>query len=139
MKRKRKIKLVVYKINWKKVNYFEPKEFSCKCCGRLVLSAELALKLDLARELAGTAMVITSGYRCKAHNQDIGGSNTSSHLKGLAVDISVDNSADRLLIIKGLIIAGFRRIGIGSDFIHVDIDRSKPNSVWLYPANAKAK
>ena len=34
---------------------------------------------------------------------------------------------------SSLIRAGFKRIGIGSTFIHVDLDLDKPQNVfWLY-------
>lgn len=130
--REKKIDVSGFKTDWKKINFFEEHEFECSCCERVVVSRELVLMLDLARELAETAFVITSGYRCKKHNQDVGGVKNSSHLKGLAVDIAVPDNVTRLKILRGLIIAGFRRIGIGKDFIHVDIDSTKPNNIWLY-------
>ncbi len=85
-----------------------------------------------ARQYANVPFVITSGYRTKVHNKKLGGSSTSSHLKGLAADISCVNSVERLLIIAGLLDAGFSRIGIAKDFIHVDCDLSKPSCLWLY-------
>lgn len=88
--------------------------------------------LDRARGMANTPFVITSGYRCEKHNKEVGGSHTSSHLKGCAVDIAAPDSVARGQILRGLILAGFRRIGIGQDFIHVDSDAAKPNAVWTY-------
>ncbi|MCD4818661.1 MAG: peptidase M15 [Candidatus Cloacimonetes bacterium] len=120
------------KIDWRLVKFFHKQEFRCSCCGKIIIYAELVLKLDLARELAETAFVITSGYRCRKHNKEIGGVKDSTHIYGLAVDIAVSDNITRLKILKGLIIAGFRRIGIGEDFIHVDIDKSNPNCLWLY-------
>jgi len=119
-------------IDWNRVKHFTDKEFNCRCCGKLNISANLVLKLDLARDLAETPFIITSGYRCQKHNKKVGGVKDSAHVKGLAVDIAVQNNITRLSILRGLIIAGFRRIGIGSNFIHVDIDNSKANNVWLY-------
>ncbi len=119
-------------INWECVRFFSEDEFNCSCCDNNSVGRELILKLDLARELAETPFVITSGYRCPKHNKEVGGVKESAHVKGLAVDIAVSDNVARLNILKGLIIAGFRRIGIGKDFIHVDIDKSKPNNLWLY-------
>jgi len=42
----------------------------------------------------------------------VGGVKNSAHLKGLAADIAVPDNVARLNILRGLIIAGFRRIGI---------------------------
>ena len=94
-------------------------------------------RLDKAREYATTPFIITSGYRCKIHNESeaVGGSETSSHLKGLAADIHVQGSRQRYKILMGLIGAGFNRIGINSKrgFIHVDYDETKSsNVVWVY-------
>ena len=38
-------------------------------------------------------MIITSGYRCRAVNNKVGGASNSYHLKGLAADIRVRNDA----------------------------------------------
>ena len=68
-----------------------------------------------------------------AHNKEVGGVPTSSHLLGLAVDIRCANSRERFDLINVLLKKGFNRIGIGSTFIHVDIDLDKsPNVIWTY-------
>jgi len=89
-------------------------------------------KLEHARELAKTPFKIISGYRTVEHNTSIGGSPTSSHLIGFAADIVCDNSEAREKILSSLIWAGFQRIGIAKDFIHVDCDPRKKNYIWLY-------
>ena len=89
-------------------------------------------KLDEARTIAGVPFKITSGYRTVEHNAKVGGRVGSSHFKGCAVDIAVNNSAHRSAIVQGLIKAGFTRIGIAKTFIHADTDPNKPNALWLY-------
>ncbi len=90
-------------------------------------------KLDRARAIAKTPFKITSGYRTKEHNEKVGGRVGSSHLKGIAVDIACNNSVERSKILKGLFEAGLgRRVGIASNFIHVDADYDKPAAIWLY-------
>jgi len=96
------------------------------------MNLEFLHKLDEARELAGVPFIITSGYRTPQHNLDVGGRVGSSHIKGLAVDISCDNSGNRERILTALIQVGFRRIGIAKSFIHTDLDHDKPNAIWLY-------
>ena len=89
--------------------------------------------LDKAREYAGVAFVINSGYRSKAHNKKVGGVKNSSHRKGCAADIAVISSRRRYKILEGLQKAGFNRIGIGNSFIHVDNDPDKAqNVIWTY-------
>ncbi len=88
--------------------------------------------LDNAREASGTPFEINSGYRTKEHNKEIGGSVTSSHLGGWAVDIHCIDSYLREKIIFGLIVVGFQRIGIAKTFIHVDLDPKKNIAIWIY-------
>lgn len=100
-------------------------------CGNM--NQEFLLKLDRAREVAQIPFKINSAYRTPEHNAKIGGKPNSSHLKGLAVDISATDSIQRFTILKALIDTGFNRIGIAKTFIHVDDDKSKsPEVVWLY-------
>ena len=115
------------------MQYFKDSEFACKCGCSGNIKPELLEKLHRAREIAGVPFVITSGYRCKEHNAKIGGSPTSSHLKGLAVDIRISNQNDGK-ILKALYCAGFNRVGIDENsFIHVDIDSDKAtDSLWFY-------
>lgn len=94
--------------------------------------------LTEARELARIPFIITSGFRTKEHNEDLirrgyQASPNSSHMKGVAADIFIANDRSRYKILNALITVGFRRIGIGSRFIHVDIDQNKnQNLVWTY-------
>ena len=100
-------------------------------CGNM--NQEFLLKLDRAREVAQIPFKINSAYRTPEHNAKIGGKPNSSHLKGLAVDISVTDSRQRFIVLQSLIQAGFKRIGVAKTFIHVDDDKDKDAEVvWLY-------
>ena len=89
--------------------------------------------LDIARDIAGFPFIITSGVRTVAHNKAVNGSPKSSHLLGWAVDLAVPSSRKRFLMIEALLDADFNRIGIGQDFIHVDMDPNKESNVtWVY-------
>lgn len=116
---------------------FKPEEFNCNCgkCdkGFKHIQAIVVSMLDTAREMSGVSFIFSSAMRCDEHNGNEGGSDTSSHLDGWAVDIKVKNSTQRFKILKALIAVGFTRIGISNGFIHVDYDPGKPSSVaWLY-------
>lgn len=98
-----------------------------------MMDAEFLQMLDAARELYGKPMAINSGFRTEAHNQKVGGTANSSHLKGLAVDIKCTLSADRWAMVDSLMKAGFNRLGIAKTFIHVDLDKDKaPFLIWTY-------
>ncbi len=116
---------------------FIAREFICPCCYGEGVTDDLIFHLQLAHNLLPkhSVIIITSSYRCEKHNKDpkVGGSDTSSHLKGLAADIKCEDSTYRFHLLNALIQVGFKRIGIGADFIHVDLDESKPQYViWNY-------
>jgi len=101
------------------MKYFKLEEFACKHCGKVRMDQDFLANLDYARELAKTPFVITSGYRCEAHNNAING-DPDNHPKGIAADIACDTGPKRLAIVSALLAAGFERIGLGPTFIHVD-------------------
>jgi len=114
------------------MKYFKKEEFKCNCgvCkkGFEEMQPELLEKLDEARDIAGIPFIIYSGYRCKKYNDWVGGSPTSRHMKGEAVDIKADTSRNRYLILDALFKVGFTSIGIYKGFIHADI--SNRRFVW---------
>ena len=118
------------------MKHFEPYEFDCNCgCGKGYkdMNKDFLTKLDAARGYADVPFTITSGYRCQKHNSNVGGFKKSSHMKGLAVDIFCPSSSDRFEILQGLMVAGFKRIGSASTFIHADADEDKTqNCMWVY-------
>lgn len=118
-------------MSWK---FFTKAEFACKCgCGKNNISPDLITKLDEARDMYHQPMTIESGSRCSAWNKHEGGKRTSAHLKGLAADIRCTAPRDRFRLLNIFYILGFKRIGIGRTFIHVDISKElDPEVTWLY-------
>ncbi len=117
------------------MKYFKQEEFdSPDSKGSGILMSTIFLdKLDKARGIYNAPIIINSGYRTIAHNKAVGGSPTSSHLKGLAADLRCTSSLDRYRLISALLAVGIYRFGIDSTFIHCDIDSSKPACIWTYP------
>mgnify|MGYP001090056888 CR=1 FL=1 len=96
------------------------------------MDVDFLAKLDEARELAGIPFKINSAYRSPEHPLSIKNP-SSSHIKGLAVDISVTNSRQRFIVLNALLDVGFTRIGIADTFIHVDLSKDKSQQViWTY-------
>ena len=115
------------------MRHFQRKEFLCPCCGEEDMAPAFLAKLDEARAIAGVPFVITSGFRCRKHNAAVGGVDDSSHVWGVASDIAAASSERRYHILRGLLLAGFRPIGLGPHFIHADADEDKPQDVtWTY-------
>lgn len=125
------------------MRHFRVSEFACKCgqCGPKGgadrMSSELLERLEEARELAGIPFVISSGFRCPAHNKAVGGVPDSAHARGHAVDIRCVDSHSRFVIVQALLDAGFRRIELAPTWIHVDCDPDKPQDVAFYQHGGK--
>jgi len=115
--------------------YFKLEEFDCPGLpgsGAEYMCKDFVKTLNSIRHTASIPLVITSGYRSPEHNEKVGGTPNSSHLKGVAADIACDNSADRVKIVAAAIAHKVRRIGIAEGFIHLDVDNDKPAALWLY-------
>lgn len=89
--------------------------------------------LDSIREGCGFSISINSGFRTKEENAKLKGSvEDSAHLLGLAVDVNINTGAKRIKFVTSAVKHGIKRIGLGSTFCHIDIDNSKPDSIWFY-------
>ena len=124
---------------------FSQREVQCrcgKCKGGGRISPSLMKWLQDMRDEAGPIR-ITSGVRCQQH-PETKKRPTSSHIPkdlgdlegrvGHAVDIAtIGSSRRRFILLAAAIRAGFRRIGVGKNFLHLDNDKSKvPDVIWDY-------
>ena len=123
------------------MKYFNYSEFDSpdvQGSGQLMDKTLLEM-LDDVRDKFDKPIHITSGYRTEQHNEAVGGVKNSSHMKGLAIDLSDNNkglpinSKNRFDLINCLLDVGFSRIGVAKTFIHADIDHDKVQGViWIY-------
>ena len=115
--------------------YFSERDFAGAdpACSIEQMNPEFLSRLDRARAIAGVPFVVNSAYRSVEHEKSRGRNGTSTHTKGLAVDIRTRHSHERYRILKGLLDEGFSRVGIGEGFVHADMDPEKPHQlVWDY-------
>jgi len=123
--------------------FFKISEFDCPGLpgSGVNMSKELVSILDNIRKNLQRPIRISSGYRTKEHNESLlkrgyKASKNSEHLRGNAVDIFVNSSSEKWEIVNAAIENSITRIGISSNFIHLDIgdrDGSKPgNVIWTY-------
>lgn len=67
--------------------HFSRGECACRCgCGLCSVTPQLLDLAEKVRSILQTPMIVTSGTRCVSHNARVGGSPTSKHLQGLAMD-----------------------------------------------------
>ena len=88
-------------------------------------------KLLFAQKYAGFQFTITSAYRSQAYECSKGRKGSSSHCKGLAVDISSRDSHTRFKVVMACHLAGICRSGIGETFVHVDDDETKAHPIMF--------
>lgn len=106
---------------------FSSREFACPCCGKVKIEPVLVKKLQALRDHLGSAITVTSGFRCPAHNADVGGVAESFHLLGQAADISCEPS--KLFELWLYSVKLFNGVGYypTKGFVHVDL---RPN--WTH-------
>ena len=113
---------------WKDIRYFTRAEFRCPCgkCGGFPVEPEetLVRLADQVRDHFGAPVMVSSGVRCQAHNDELPGSAKKSyHVKGKAMDFCVlgVSGAELLAYVKTLPIHYAYQIK-GSDFVHMDVN-----------------
>lgn len=122
-----------------KSKYFTSEEFS-RCvpsCKISDIKPELLVLLDDLRAFCGFPIRLNSAYRSVDYELSKGRAGTSSHCKGLAVDIKCTSPIERAVILSYVFADALNthpafRVGIGKTYIHLDIDSEKPYACWVY-------
>ena len=112
---------------WKDIRYFRREEFRCPCgrCGGFPVEPEekLVRLADQVREHFGAPVIVSSGVRCQAHNDELDGSvKNSYHRRGKAMDFCVRGvpGAKLLAYVKQQPVHYAYQIN-QSDFVHMDV------------------
>jgi zinc D-Ala-D-Ala carboxypeptidase len=112
--------------------HFSATELSCQCnryCkGEYYHDPAFLDALEALRALVGP-LNINSARRCPGHNAAVGGARASMHMRTIAADIAIAGH-DRKALAQSAHKAGFRGIGYGRTFIHVDLGVRR---AWTYP------
>lgn len=117
--------------------HFNISEFRCKCGKEheTLNNPELIEKLEkLFTALNCSKIIVTSGYRCVAHDKNVGGSGTGQHTLGNAADICCYGQdgqpiSSKVVCCKAQDI-GFRGIAnITAAYIYTHVD-VRPNGKW---------
>lgn len=113
--------------------YFKPSEFTRIGCSIDDINEDSLIRLDLARGYAGVPFRLNSAYRSPESEIAAGRSGVGAHTEGRAFDIRCNDNKSRFCIVTACLQAGFHRIGIGKNFVHVDDSVKLPYPrIWLY-------
>lgn len=116
--------------------YFTDKELFCPCgeCDG-EMKPSFMVRLVEMRKALNFPFPVSSAFRCKQHNADVGGVKNSYHLLGRAVDISVTHD-HAYTIIANAKKYGFYGVGVSQKgykrFIHLDDRYSDGRKVSLF-------
>ena len=92
------VKIYTYGDDVQLAKNFHLSEFECKCnnsyCTVTIVSLKAIKRLQKVRDLFGAPVIVTSGYRCAEHNNEVGGVTNSRHMKGLGFDIAPNDPAE---------------------------------------------
>jgi uncharacterized protein YcbK (DUF882 family) len=102
---------------------------------------EFLQKLELLRHRVGFPLIVSSGYRCPAHNVECSTTGPMGpHTTGRAVDLAVRGYEALAVVATALAVPGqFKGIGIKQHgdrrFIHLDdlVIPGKRPTIWSYP------
>lgn len=111
--------------------HFVSKDFDCHClrpeCNFTLHDDNLNAALDALWAFSGP-FKIDSGYRCEAHNKEVGGVNNSQHLLGKAADCrSLRSYNGNLMARYAEEVPEFANGGIGiyPHFAHCDVRKGR--------------
>ena len=114
--------------------WFTEAEMRCRETQECDMKPEFMWALDELRERCGFPFKITSGFRSVKHSAERNKSNGGgTHTKGIACDIAVADSVQRMKLVKGALDMGFAGIGVSHSggFVHVDMRTTTP-VMWTY-------
>lgn len=129
------VKTYLYSTNLRLSSNFVTSEFRCKCgkAHSTLISTELVNGLQrLVDVLGASKAIITSGYRCPAHDRAVGGNGAGQHTKGTAADVIFYDKQGRAISSKivsckaqDLGFGGIANIDSSYTYTHLDVGERK--------------
>lgn len=120
--------------------HFSSSEFDCPCghCDSTLIDETLIDRLEKTRGTLGTPLRINSGYRCARYQEELRlrgyetATGVSQHELGRAADImSAKDGVGGIEIESAARASGFRAVGVGHSWCHVDL-RDDKDRRWEY-------
>ena len=106
----------------------------CTCehplCDRRSVKQWVLDKIQLIRSSANRPLIITSGGRCPNHPNERRKPKPADHQKCIAVDVRVNDGAERMELVKLALENNATSIGVYDDFVHLGWRESK-SVMWV--------
>jgi zinc D-Ala-D-Ala carboxypeptidase len=117
---------------------FKREDFACKCgCGTNLMKDYVIDHAQTLRSRVKFPLVITSGYRCPAHNAKVSSTGENGpHTTGEAFDVGVDRLNAYIVLEEAMAMDVFTGIGVNQKgtgrFIHLDTLKVGRPAIWSY-------
>jgi len=121
--------------------YFTESELACPCCGINKVKPSFRRRLNQLRHALGFPLIPSSAFRCRQHNEDVGGGVDSAHLAGRGIDFPIARGRAFRMVEEAQKL-GFTGIGLRQKgdtderFIHLDDLLNEPHrprpTIWTY-------
>lgn len=131
-------------MTWRHFSYETDPMLACSCCGEQGMDDAFMRVMDRVRDKLAQPIMVTSGYRCPAHNAEVSSTGEDGpHTTGRAIDIQLNGPAVWQLVAEarafGLHGIGLKQSGDWANrFVHLDNltvpDHPRPR-VWTYNAD----
>jgi len=121
-------------------DHFTKEEMTCKCgCGQMLMNDFFMWRLGLTRKFVDFPLIVTSAYRCPAHNHSVSSTGLNGpHTTGRAVDINIYGER-ALKLVRTALDFGIKGVGIKQKgplherIIHLDdLDEPFRPCIWSY-------
>lgn len=115
--------------------HFSEPELACHHCGKNECTQALVDALEELRAKVGRPILVNDAYRCKVHNEQVGGVPGSEHERGIAADIRVHGMTAAELDAIARTVPAFKGFGRADaqNYIHVDLRDTEAQ--WCYHAD----
>ena len=96
---------------WRWGPEFRPREFICRCCGKLEMESSFLDRLLRMRRAYKKPIEVISGYRCRQHPKERTKASAGPHPLGRAIDPGID-PADLAAFLRLAHLFDFTRCGL---------------------------
>lgn len=107
-------------------SHFSAAELMCPCCG---VGADkmspnmLQMAEEIRSENGNNPMIVSSAYRCKKHNAEVGGVATSHHLYGQAMDVHINGVPAATIVAQAKKRGSPDAYAINANWAHISVSK----------------